>query len=33
VASWEGELDHEKLRVGLDRDIDPTDIEVAVTTG
>jgi aerobic C4-dicarboxylate transport protein len=33
VASWEGELDREKLRVGLDRDIDPTDIEVAVTTG
>ena len=33
VASWEGELDHEKLRVGLDRDIDPTDIEIAVTTG
>src|SRR5436305_9986587 len=33
VASWEGELDHEKLRVGLDRHIDPTDIEVAVTTG
>ena len=33
VASWEGELDHEKLRVGLDRDIDQTDIEIAVTTG
>jgi aerobic C4-dicarboxylate transport protein len=33
VAGWEGELDREKLRVALDRDIDPTDIEVAVTTG
>ncbi|QIG94843.1 MULTISPECIES: dicarboxylate/amino acid:cation symporter [unclassified Bradyrhizobium] len=33
VAWWEGELDREKLRAGLDRDIDPRDIEVAVTTG
>jgi aerobic C4-dicarboxylate transport protein len=33
VAWWEGELDREKLRVALDRDIDPTDVEVAVTTG
>ena len=33
VAWWEGELDRDKLRVGLDRDIDPTDMEVAVTTG
>jgi aerobic C4-dicarboxylate transport protein len=33
VAWWEGELDREKLRVALDRDIDPSDIEVAVTTG
>jgi aerobic C4-dicarboxylate transport protein len=33
VAWWEGELDRKKLRVALDRDIDPTDIEVAVTTG
>jgi aerobic C4-dicarboxylate transport protein len=33
VAWWEGELDREKLRAGLDRDIDPSDIEVAVTTG
>ncbi|APO54223.1 dicarboxylate/amino acid:cation symporter [Bradyrhizobium diazoefficiens] len=33
VAWWEGELDREKLRVALDRNIDPTDIEVAVTTG
>jgi aerobic C4-dicarboxylate transport protein len=33
VAWWEGELDREKLKVALDRNIDPTDIEVAVTTG
>ena len=33
VAWWEGELDRDKLRVALDRDIDPADIEVAVTTG
>ena len=33
VAWWEGELDRDKLRVALDRDIDPTDVEVAVTTG
>ena len=33
VAWWEGELDRDKLRAGLDRNIDPTDIEVAVTTG
>jgi aerobic C4-dicarboxylate transport protein len=33
VAWWEGELDRDKLRVAIDRDVDPTDIEVAVTTG
>ncbi|MEY9225462.1 dicarboxylate/amino acid:cation symporter [Bradyrhizobium ottawaense] len=33
VAWWEGELDREKLRVGLDRDIDPTDFETAVAEG
>ncbi|VIO73202.1 C4-dicarboxylate transport protein [Bradyrhizobium ivorense] len=33
VAWWEGELDREKLKVALDRDIDPSDIEVAITTG
>jgi aerobic C4-dicarboxylate transport protein len=32
VAWWEGELDRDKLQRGLDRDIDPSDIEVAVTT-
>ncbi|UQR66628.1 dicarboxylate/amino acid:cation symporter [Bradyrhizobium sp. C-145] len=33
VAWWEGELDREKLRSGLERDIDPTDFETAVTEG
>jgi aerobic C4-dicarboxylate transport protein len=33
VAWWEGELDRDKLRAAIDRDIDPADIEVAVTTG
>src|SRR5712672_352293 len=33
VAWWEGELDRDKLRAAIDRDIDPTNVEVAVTTG
>ncbi|MGY3453929.1 dicarboxylate/amino acid:cation symporter [Bradyrhizobium sp. USDA 4353] len=33
VAWWEGELDRDKLRAALERDIDPSDVEVAVTTG
>jgi aerobic C4-dicarboxylate transport protein len=33
VALWEGELDRDKLRAALDRGIDSTDIEIAVTTG
>jgi aerobic C4-dicarboxylate transport protein len=33
VAWWEGELDRDKLRQGLDQEIDPTDIETALTTG
>jgi aerobic C4-dicarboxylate transport protein len=33
VAWWEGELDREKLGVALSRDLDPGDVEVAVTTG
>jgi len=33
VASWEGELDRDKLTAALNRDVDPSDIEVAVTTG
>jgi aerobic C4-dicarboxylate transport protein len=32
VAWWEGELDREKLEAGLNREIDPSDIETAVTT-
>jgi aerobic C4-dicarboxylate transport protein len=32
VAWWEGELDREKLQAGLNQEIDPSDIETAVTT-
>src|SRR5215207_3014591 len=32
VAWWEGELGREKLNAGLSREIDPSDIETAVTT-
>ncbi|MCX7899252.1 MAG: C4-dicarboxylate transporter DctA [Methylocystis sp.] len=32
ISAWEGELDREKLARGLARDIDPSDVEVAVTT-
>jgi aerobic C4-dicarboxylate transport protein len=33
VSWWEGELDREKLHVNLDKRIDPSDLETAVTTG
>jgi aerobic C4-dicarboxylate transport protein len=33
IAWWEGELDRDKLNAGLDREIDPADVETAVTTG
>jgi aerobic C4-dicarboxylate transport protein len=33
VAWWEGELDRKKLNAGLSRQIDPSSIETAVTTG
>ncbi len=33
VAWWEGELDHDVLKAGLNKQIDPSDIETAVTTG
>ena len=33
VSWWEGELDRDKLEAGLNRRIDPTDMETAVTTG
>lgn len=32
VAWWEGELDREKLNAGLNQQIDPSDVETAVTT-
>jgi aerobic C4-dicarboxylate transport protein len=33
VSWWEGELDHEKLHANLNRQIDPSDLETAITTG
>ena len=33
VSWWEGELDYNKLHANLNRQIDPTDMETAVTTG
>jgi len=33
VSWWEGELDHEKLHANLNKSIDPSDLETAVTTG
>jgi aerobic C4-dicarboxylate transport protein len=33
VAWWEGELDRNKMEAALSRDVDPSDIETAVTTG
>lgn len=33
VSWWEGELDRKKLNDGLNRTIDPSDVETAVTTG
>ncbi len=33
VAWWEGELDRDKLDAALHKEIDPTDLETAVTTG
>jgi aerobic C4-dicarboxylate transport protein len=33
VSWWEGELDHDRLRAGLAKQIDPSDVETAVTTG
>lgn len=33
VAAWEGELDRKKLDEGLSRQVDPSDLETAVTTG
>lgn len=33
VAGWEGELDRDKLNAGLNREVDPSNVEIAVTTG
>jgi aerobic C4-dicarboxylate transport protein len=33
VSWWEGELDHERLHAHLNKKIDPSDMETAVTTG
>jgi aerobic C4-dicarboxylate transport protein len=33
VAWWEGELDRKKLEAGLNREVDPSNIQTAVTTG
>jgi aerobic C4-dicarboxylate transport protein len=33
ISWWEGELDLAKLHANLDRTIDPSNIETAVTTG
>jgi aerobic C4-dicarboxylate transport protein len=33
VSWWEGELDHDRLHANLDRTIDPSDVETAVSTG
>jgi len=33
VSAWEGELDRDRLQANLNKQIDPTDIETAVTTG
>ena len=33
VSWWEGELDHVKLHARLNKEIDPSDVETAVTTG
>jgi aerobic C4-dicarboxylate transport protein len=33
VSWWEGELDCNKLNAGLNRDVDPSSLETAVTTG
>ena len=33
VSWWEGELDHERMRANLDKTIDPSDLQTAVSTG
>ncbi|WP_027582932.1 C4-dicarboxylate transporter DctA [Bradyrhizobium sp. Ai1a-2] len=33
VSWWEGELNHKKLHANLNKQIDPSDVETAITTG
>jgi aerobic C4-dicarboxylate transport protein len=33
VSWWEGELDQERLHANLNKKIDPSDVETAITTG
>jgi len=33
VSWWEGELNQDKLHANLNKQIDPADMETAVTTG
>jgi aerobic C4-dicarboxylate transport protein len=33
VSWWEGELDQAKLHAALNKQLDPSDVETAVTTG
>ncbi|KZD21490.1 dicarboxylate/amino acid:cation symporter [Tardiphaga robiniae] len=33
VSWWEGELDHETMHANLNKTIDPSDVETAITTG
>jgi aerobic C4-dicarboxylate transport protein len=33
VSWWEGELDHDKLHARLNQQVDPSDVETALTTG
>src|SRR5512133_941745 len=33
VSAWEGELDRDKMAAALSQDIDPSDIETAISTG
>ena len=33
VSWWEGELDHDRLHAHLNKEIDPSDVKTAVTTG
>ncbi|MDB5567207.1 MAG: C4-dicarboxylate transport protein [Tardiphaga sp.] len=33
VSWWEGELDHDRMHANLNKTIDPSDVETAITTG